>query len=232
MPLFTREASGFDDENGNDGGARMLEHFVRIELLKENNAGTNMQITQDQAYTKLKQLLAPFVLRRCKDDVLPQWLPPKKRSIEWVPFDEKTRIVYESILSRHLANKSNSLKTQSHVFTDLRKAANHPLLLRTRHRDEDAIEHLSKHLYMYGYFGQHETCTQSLVKKELQNFSDYDIHCAAQTLIEENRLRREELERYTLQENDLFCSPKFCCLKVRHLGSVWNTLIAMMHSEC
>ncbi len=215
MPLFTREASGFDDENGNDGGARMLEHFVRIELLKENNSSAKKQITQDQAYTKLKQLLAPFVLRRCKDDVLPQWLPPKKRAIEWVPFDDKTRNVYESILSRHLADKANLLKAQSHIFTDLRKAANHPLLLRTRHKEEDVIDHLSKHLFMYGYFGEHETCNQSLVKKELQNFSDYDIHCAAVTLIEENPLRSKELERYTLQQDDLFCSPKFCRLKVR-----------------
>lgn len=225
MPLFTREASGFDDDDGNDGGARMLEHFVRIEVLKENKSGATKQITQDQAYIKLKQLLAPFVLRRRKDDVLPQWLPPKKRSIEWVPFDEKTRVVYESILSNHLASKSNSLKVQNHIFTSLRKAANHPLLLRTRHTEDETIEHLSKHLFMYGYFGEHETCTQTLVKKELENFSDYDIHCAAQTLIEENRFRSKELERYTLQENDLFCSPKFSRLRVRkcfEFGHIFN----------
>ncbi len=214
MPLFTREVSGFDDEAGNDGGARMLEYFVRMELLKENKSGASKQVTQDQAYTKLKQLLAPFVLRRCKDDVLPQWLPPKSRKIEWVPFDEKTRTVYDSILSRHLVSKSKSLKIQNHVFTELRKAANHPLLLRTRHTGAEDIEHLSKHLYMNGYFGEHETCNQSLVKKELENFSDYDIHCAALTLIEQNQFRRNELERYILQETDLFCSPKFIRLKV------------------
>lgn len=215
MPLFTKEVSGFDDEDGNDGGARMLEHFVRIELLKDDKKAANMHITQEQAYAKLKQLFAPFVLRRSKDDVLPQWLPPKKKQIEWVPFDQQTRDVYDSILHRHIANKENSLAAQSHVFTDLRKAANHPLLLRTRHISDEEVNHLSKHLFMYGYFGQHETCTLELVKKELKSFSDYDIHCAAQTLIEENKFRSAELERYTLQESDLFCSPKFSRLKVR-----------------
>lgn len=214
MPLFTREASGFDDENGNDGGARMLEHFVRIELLKDSKSSSNQRITQEQAYAKLKQLLAPFVLRRSKDLVLPQWLPPKKKQIEWVPFDSKTRDAYDSILKKHLHNKDNSIASQSHVFTDLRKAANHPLLLRTRHVNDEEIDHLSRHLMMYGYFGDHETCTLTLVKKELLTFSDYDIHCAAQTLIEGNHLRSSELQRYTLDERDLFCSPKFTRLKV------------------
>ncbi len=214
MPLFTREASGFDDEDGNDGGARMLEHFVRIEVLKDSKNLVDKEITQEQAYDKLKQLLAPFVLRRSKDDVLHQWLPPKKKQIEWVPFDAEMKEVYDSIIQRHLASKESSMTIQTHVFTELRKAANHPLMLRTRHISDEEIDHLSKHLYMYGYFGEHETCNVQLVKKELKSFSDYDIHCAALTLIEANEFRRKELERYTLQESDLFCSPKFTRLKV------------------
>mmetsp|Transcript_14357 Transcript_14357/g.16695 ORF Transcript_14357/g.16695 Transcript_14357/m.16695 type:complete len:1184 (-) Transcript_14357:410-3961(-) len=221
MPLFTNEASGFDENDSNDGGARMLEHFVRMELLKDTGkTGTKKTVThekavtQEQAYAKLKQLLAPFILRRCKSDVIRQWLPPKVRKIEWVPLDEKIRNVYESILSNHLKSReSESAKSYSNVFTDLRKAANHPLLLRIRHTSPAAIEHLSKHLFMYGYFGQHETCNQGLVKKELQNFSDYDVHCAALTLIEENKLRTTELDRYLLEEEDLLSSPKFVRLK-------------------
>ena len=220
MPLFTKEASGFDDEDGNDGGERMLEHFVRQEHLKDKKGITNEKVSQEEAYAKLKQLFAPFVLRREKMDVLKQWLPPKKKQIEWVPFETQSRNVYDSILQRHIRDKKNgSEKARTHIFTELRKAANHPLLLRTRHLSEDACEHLSKHLFMYGYFGEHETCTQVLVKNELQKFSDYDIHCAASTLIDENHIRSKELERYTLAQDDLFCSPKFRRLKV----SNWKT---------
>ena len=213
MPLFSREASSFEEDDNNDGGARMLEYFVRLEA---TNKKKNSSVSQEEAYRKLKQLLAPFVLRRCKQEVLGQWLPPKMRQVEWVPFDEKTRNIYDSLLAKHVQSKmDNSLSNNTNIFTSLRKAANHALLLRTRHTSPDAIEHLSKKLYTCGYFGNDATCTQTLVKKELEKFSDYDIHCAAAALIDENRHRTADLERYLLDETDLYCSPKFVRLKVR-----------------
>lgn len=213
MPLFSREASSFDEDNKNDGGARMLEYFVRLEATDKR---TNKAVSQEESYRKLKHLLAPFVLRRCKDEVLGQWLPAKKRHVEWVPFDEATRNVYDSLVAKHLQSKGDPLSQSStnNIFTSLRKAANHALLLRTRHTSPSAVEHLSKHLREFGYFGNHATCTQTLVKRELEKFSDYDIHCAAAALIDENSLRKSELDRYTLNEEHLYCSPKFVRLKV------------------
>ena len=40
------------------------------------------------------------------------------------------------------------------------------------------------------------------------------LHCAALELIEENKLRREELGQYLLEQQDLFSSPKFERLRV------------------
>jgi len=102
---------------------------------------------------------------------------------------------------------------QRKIFTTLRKAANHPLLLRTRHTSSEAIDHLSRQLLTSGYFGRDSTCTLNLVQNELKDFSDYDIHCAVLDLISENSVRRKELESYILQEDALFCSPKFVRLK-------------------
>jgi SWI/SNF-related matrix-associated actin-dependent regulator 1 of chromatin subfamily A len=145
----------------------------------------------------------------------------KTRVVDWVPFDDITRNRYDFILASHLQSKENDTASgRKHLFTELRKAANHPLMLRTRHTSESEIEHLSKYLFMYGYFGNHETCTQHLVKNELEKFSDYDIHCACLGLIEERKSRSRELERYTLLENDMFCSPKFKSLKVRIIAPI------------
>lgn len=214
MPLFSREASTFDEDDKNDGGARMLEYFVRLEATDKRATTT---VSKEEAYRKLKLLLAPFVLRRRKDDVLGQWLPPKERKVEWVPFEKSTRFLYDSIVKKHLqAKKDGSVDSSMHVFTSLRKAANHALLLRTRHTSSGAIDHLATKLYTFGYFGHDATCNVSLVKKELEKFSDYDIHCAAAALIEENTHRSGELERYLLQEESLYCSPKFVRLKVRN----------------
>jgi SWI/SNF-related matrix-associated actin-dependent regulator 1 of chromatin subfamily A len=74
MPLFTRESSGYDEGQANGGCARMLEHFVRLERSGEHKDSI---VSEDDAYRKLKQLLAPFVLRRKKDEVLSQIIPPK-----------------------------------------------------------------------------------------------------------------------------------------------------------
>lgn len=222
MPLFdskTKSSKGgfdSDDEKGGDGGERMLEHFVHLEAAEGGDAA---------AYQKLKQLFAPFVLRRKKSDVLSQIMPPKTRKVDLVDMDESTNSVYNTILSNALkggadTGKTNellksfkSLSAQKHLFTELRKAANHPLLLRTRHLDIHEIDDLSRRMLNYHYFGSDSTCTLQLVKNQLEKLSDYDIHCAALTMIEENEARREYLEKYTLVENDIFCSPKFVRLR-------------------
>jgi SWI/SNF-related matrix-associated actin-dependent regulator 1 of chromatin subfamily A len=139
--------------------------------------------------------------------------------LEFVPFDDATRKVYDSILAAHIERRKNAsmainASAQQHLFTALRKAANHPLLLRTRHTSSEAISHLAGNLFQFGYFGRHETCTERHVRQELESFSDFDVHCAALELLEENPMRRDELSRYTLAEEDLFSSPKFVRLRV------------------
>lgn len=75
MPLFKRQNNS-DEED--DGGKKMLEHFVTLSKEAQNSA-------ESTAFTKLKQLLAPFVLRRRKITVLSQLLPPKVRlSYFWI----------------------------------------------------------------------------------------------------------------------------------------------------
>lgn len=221
MPLFSDAGSkNSDDINDNSKDCAMIEYFRSLESkanTDKNNATCTTMIQQ------LKQLLAPFILRRKKDDVMSQLIPPKTRKVEFVPFDQGVKETYESILTSHINSKAKGggcvtfaedLTFQKHLFTSLRKAANHPLLLRTRFTGTADIAHLSKHLHSYGYFGYHETCTVQLVEKELEKLSDYDIHCAALTLIEEKPSSREELGRYILDEDTLFLSPKFQRLKV------------------
>lgn len=84
MPLFSKSSGGgFDDdeETKNDGGESMLQHFVSIEASDMSKDEAN-----EAAYKKLKQLFAPFVLRRQKAQALKQLLPEKVRncsSLAW-----------------------------------------------------------------------------------------------------------------------------------------------------
>lgn len=87
MPLFKTAGSIWDDEDGktNDGGARMLDYFVTLE-------GGDAK-SDEAAYRKLKQLFAPFVLRRRKEDVLANAIPPKV-SIVFFRFGVCALLVY------------------------------------------------------------------------------------------------------------------------------------------
>jgi SWI/SNF-related matrix-associated actin-dependent regulator 1 of chromatin subfamily A len=213
MPLFSRsKTSEYDEGGSNDGGESMLRHFVSLE------SKDGRDTSDEAAYRKLKQLFAPFVLRRRKVDVLHQIIPPKIRKLELVPLDDTTKAVYDSLLASHLQQKqesstcSDTYSVKQHLFTDLRKAANHPLLLRRRHTSEEDITHMAKYFYMFGYFGGDATCSDKHVRAELEKFSDLDIHLVSHQLIDENPTREKLLSRFLLSENDLFASPKFARL--------------------
>lgn len=228
MPLFSRKGgSDFDDEQGNDGGESMLQHFVSME-------GGNT-LHDETAYKKLKQLFAPFVLRRRKQDVLSQIMPPKEHAVEIVQLDESSRCLYDKIISDHIrSKKKGDASSREHLFTQLRKCAHHPLLLRARYTSPTEKEHLAKWFYQYGAF-RGEGCTMVKVREELDRFNDFEIHLTALELLEENRLRHEQLGRYVLQEKDLFSSAK--CKRLRAIlpdlvGKGHRILIFSVWTSC
>jgi SWI/SNF-related matrix-associated actin-dependent regulator of chromatin subfamily A containing DEAD/H box 1 len=207
MPLFSRKsADNFDDSQGHDGGESMLQYFVSI----EKGATGDDQV----AYKKLKQLFSPFVLRRRKQDVLSQILPPKEQRVEFVELDPTSRERYNAIIADHVRakRKGKSSSVYEHLFTQLRKAAHHPLMLRSRYTSAENKEHLTQWFYQYGAF-RGEGCTKAKVAEEVEKYTDFDIHLTASELIEENSMRREQLSRYILDEQDLFCSAKFVRLQ-------------------
>jgi SWI/SNF-related matrix-associated actin-dependent regulator of chromatin subfamily A containing DEAD/H box 1 len=205
MPLFSRKSSDeFDESQGHDGGESMLQYFVSMQKAESNDV---------EAYKKLKQLFSPFVLRRRKDDVLSQILPPKEQLVEFVELDSVSRVRYNSIIADHVENKKKgSAAAYEHLFTQLRKAAHHPLMLRSRYVSPEEKEHLNNWFYQYGAF-RGEGCTKAKVAAELEKYTDFDIHLTASELIDDNPQRRRELGRYILDEQDLFCSAKFVRLQ-------------------
>jgi SWI/SNF-related matrix-associated actin-dependent regulator 1 of chromatin subfamily A len=202
MPLFSRGGGESFEGTGVDGADRMLTHFVDE---KREGAGG-----EEYAYKKLKQLFAPFVLRRKKIDVLSQIIPPKEKVVEFVELDKKARSVYDSILRSHIDKSGSKVNAAigDHLFTNLRKAAHHPLLLRNHHTSKAEIEHLTTHFHKYGAF-KGEGSTKARVADELAKFSDFNIHLTALELIDENNHRRKDLERYVLDEDALYSSAKF-----------------------
>lgn len=202
----------------------------------------------------LRSMLAPFVLRRLKSNVLDQ-LSPKETfvmKVEMNPFQLK---VYENIIRSHALRKNmkstddnyanlealekkrkaadiDSTTTEpvpdtasaeeaddayaavirdlspneaKNIFTALRKAANHPLLLRVRYVEEETLNLIATVALSMGHFGKH--CDKlDRIREEIEKFSDYDIH----------RLCLEypqHLGHLRLDASTLYDSPKLALMK-------------------
>lgn len=201
MPLFSSSRAQSYEEK--DGGESMLRHFVELEK-KETS-------TDESAYRKLKQLFAPFVLRRLKVDVLSQLVPPKIQSIEFVELAPEAKTCYDAIIVNHIQSKKvGAAATREHLFTQLRKASHHPLLIRSRHKTTAEKHQLAKLFHAYNAF---QGGTMEQVSAELDKYNDFAIHHTALELVEQNKCRHESLLPYILKEEDLFSSAKFIRLR-------------------
>lgn len=187
--------------------------FAKIdidELLEGFGWGKNKEMPSVSSsaisITGLRSMLAPFILRRVKTDVLDQ-LVEKVSFLEMVQMTSFQRTVYDNILTSH-ARKKGNMKLQdsseevedslltgnhemvqqgdmnivssicpseaAHLFTALRKAANHPLLLRVRYNEEEVMAKIAEVTFAKGKFGHQ--CNYQRVRDEIDTFSDFSLH--------------------------------------------------------
>ena len=167
MPLFSEAGSPFEETDNYT--EQMLKHFVD-ETAEHGDEQT--------AYKKLKQLFAPFVLRRRKADVISQLLPKKERKTIFVELSESTRSIYKAIIKSHFDKNGTTINpgTGENLFTNLRKCAHHPLLLRTRWNTPEEKQRLTHLFYKHRAF-KGDGCTKERVAEELESWNDFDIHC-------------------------------------------------------
>ncbi|OVA01079.1 SNF2-related [Macleaya cordata] len=138
---------------------------------------------------RIKSILGPFILRRLKSDVMQQ-LVPKIQRVEYVIMEQKQENAYKEAIEEYRAASLARLAKSSEVapnsivgiiprrqisnyFVQLRKIANHPLLVRRMYSDEDVIYYARK-LYPKGAFGFE--CTLERVIEELKSYNDFAIH--------------------------------------------------------
>lgn len=136
---------------------------------------------------RARRMLAPFILRRKKCDVLNQ-LAPKHEEEARVQMLSRQRTLYNSLLAdaKQLRSKLTRKATTS-LFFDLRKAANHPCLLRTHYTPND-LSTIATAALKVGHFGRQ--CTLAMVEAELASYSDYRLH---EVCMEINALRKLRL---------------------------------------
>jgi SWI/SNF-related matrix-associated actin-dependent regulator 1 of chromatin subfamily A len=133
----------------------------------------------------------------------------KKKKVEMTESDAIKVDLTEDLSVVKASGLSDSFKglTQSeakHLFTALRKAANHPLLLRVKYKDDDILNKIANVSHIYQYFGNQ--CDLQRVRSELDLLSDFDIH---QICME----YKDSLGQYELPIDALYESSKFVEMK-------------------
>lgn len=156
-------------------------------IFGNRNIGTDAPIEDMDLIGRIKVILGPFVLRRLKSDVMRQ-LVPKIQKVETLEMLSDQASAYKAAIEEYRAaalvartNKAaNANATDflprrqvSNYFTQFRKIANHPLLVR-RIYTEDDVDSLARKLHPMGAFGFE--CTFERVKEELLTYSDFALH--------------------------------------------------------
>jgi len=150
-----------------------------------------------------KRIMKPFFLRRLKSDVLTD-LPNKITSVERVPMSQRQSELYYKLVSDY---KDRAVKMEATgeaadsgigMLMNLRKTANHPLLVRDQY-DDNKLEVIARLLKTRD--SGHKDAVEEYIVEDLRGMSDFDINKTCETY--------RCLEQLTL-ESKLFCdSGKF-----------------------
>jgi len=133
-----------------------------------------------------KRIMKPFFLRRLKADVLTD-LPAKIATVERVPMSTRQADLYFQLVADYKARAAKIAETGQTssgadsaigMLMNLRKTANHPLLIRDQY-DDHKLGVIARLLKTRD--SGHKEAVESFIIEDLQTMSDFDIHKTCET---------------------------------------------------
>merc|ERR1719312_2024919 len=131
-----------------------------------------------------KRIMKPFFLRRLKADVLTD-LPKKSTSVERVPMSTRQAELYFQLVADYKDRAAKLAETGETgadsaigMLMNLRKTANHPLLVRD-HYDDHKLGVIARLLKTRD--SEHKEAVESFIIEDLQTMSDFNIHKTCET---------------------------------------------------
>jgi len=154
------------------------------------------ELSMDARIIRAQRMMAPFVLRRKKNDVLKE-LPTKTREVLSVDMTNSQNKIYEEHLIKVLRPAEEDKKASHNYLMALRKAALHPLLFRRLYTQEQ-LESMARDMKKDGKFANSD---QNMLLEDLQAASDFELH----SLCVQNP---KNLSKYALDDETLYDSGK------------------------
>merc|ERR1719479_868164 len=151
--------------------------------------------------------MKPFFLRRLKADVL-KALPEKTVELLKVPMTNEQHVTYFKLVQEYkkrakdisLGKNRNPNESAIGMLMNLRKTANHPLLIRN-HFDNSQIRTLAR---MLKKDSSHINAVEKFIVQDLEVLSDFDIHKTC--------LHYRAIEHYSLGNHQICESGKFALM--------------------
>ncbi|EDQ92254.1 uncharacterized protein MONBRDRAFT_14642 [Monosiga brevicollis MX1] len=143
-------------------------------IFSRKSSGTTAEANLQASLVKrARAIMAPFVLRRLKQDVLSQ-LPPKRyRVIECSMTEEQNKASSPTPEGEAdaLASAADPSGRTNNVLMQLRKMANHPLLHRCHYKD-DKLAQMAKQILRDPHYDE---CDEQAVYEDMQVMSDFEL---------------------------------------------------------
>ncbi|XP_053202570.1 SWI/SNF-related matrix-associated actin-dependent regulator of chromatin subfamily A containing DEAD/H box 1-like [Panonychus citri] len=189
--------------------------LTHLQNLFENREGET--IFEKDRVDQAKRILKPFVLRRLKVNVLKQ-LPNKTEHIKKCPMENEQEFKYMELVENYTREYRYSGKNiyenggdepdESFVkyrkgaamLMELRKAANHPLLLR-RYYDLSKLREMAKIIVKEP---AHRDARVDYVFEDMEVMNDFELHNLC--------CKHQSLERFRLTNDFILNSGKFKAL--------------------
>merc|ERR1719431_2432490 len=132
-----------------------------------------------------KRIMKPFFLRRLKSEVLTH-LPAKVQTVERVPMSARQAELYFNMVKDYKdraakiaeCGESSGADSAIGMLMNLRKTANHPLLVRDQY-DDHQLKVIARLLKTRD--SGHKEAEEKFIVEDLQTMSDFDIHKTCQT---------------------------------------------------
>lgn len=140
---------------------------------------THGALLSAQRTERARSMLAPFILRRKKDQVL-KHLPKKTSRVEYCELTQSQSRIYSAQLERQrqvLLDRAAGIVPKDHanVMMRLRQAAIHPLLFRDRYND-GVIRKMAKACLKVDYFAENNPDGPDRIYEDLEVYQDYQCH--------------------------------------------------------
>ena len=183
-----------------------LAHFL-LPLTGKTSAARDKHISK--LGDELEETLSPLFLRRLQKNIVSK-VCTKWDKTDVVELEPKQRKLYDALVSTHKQAEGQQatvgLKERERVFKELRKAANHPMLLRQNSYTPEIIEKVVDFAFAQDVYGSQARREQ--VFDEVNSLSDIQLHVLCSEF--------EELNKYAIPRRTI-CGESAKLRRLRQL---------------